>query len=65
MESNKNNEATPEQIAEYKKLKLRNEWIEYNRKRLDQIESHRLFSVRLVIVVSLLNLIVSLLNYLL
>lgn len=57
--------ATPEQIQEYKKLKARNEWIEFNRKQLDQIESRRLFAVKLVTVIAFVNLIVSLINLLL
>lgn len=65
MESEQNKPATPEQIAEYKKLKMRNEWIELNRKKLDQIESRRLFAVKLVTVISFFNLIVSLLILLL
>lgn len=65
MVSEQHKPATPEQIQEYKKLKARNEWIEFNRKQLDQIEHRRLFAVKLVTVISAINLIVSLINLLL
>lgn len=65
MVSEQHKPATPEQIQEYKKLKARNEWIEFNRKQLDHIESRRLFAVKLVTVIVFINLIVSIINLLL
>lgn len=61
----KNPEATPEQIAEYQKLKARNEWIKMNQDYLDQIKRKQLFLHRTILLFVIINLIVQLLNLLL
>lgn len=45
----KNPEATPEQIAEYQKLKARNEWIKMNQDYLNQIRKVQLLYHRLIL----------------
>lgn len=60
MESQNNPQVTPEQIQEYKRLKARNEWIKMNENFLKETERKRLFHVRFVLVISITNLIVSL-----
>lgn len=62
---NSNPEATPEQIAEYKKLKARNEWIKMNEEYLNQIQRKQLFFHKLILLFVIINLIVQLLNLLL
>lgn len=68
MESNKEKtyqEATPEQIEEYKKLKARHEWVKMNENYLNQIQRKQLFFHKLILLFVIINLIVQLLNLLL
>lgn len=57
-------EASEEQIREYQKLKARNEWIQMNKKYLDQIQRKQLLYHKLIFIVVCFNFINSLLLWL-
>lgn len=57
--------ATPDQIAEYKRLKARNEWIKMNEKRLDEIEANKLRHEKTVLVLVIINIVLTVLNHVL
>lgn len=66
LKNNKNNpEATPEQIAEYQKLKARNEWIKLNQDYLNQIRKVQLLYHRLILAGVILLLLFNLISLLL
>lgn len=62
MDFDQHKPATPEQIEEYKKLKMRNEWIKFNEKKLNEIEREKTRFARLSIFFSLMTFIVCLIN---
>lgn len=54
-------EATPEQIKEYQKLKARNEWIKMNENYLNQIQRKQLSFHKTILLLVIINIIFQLL----
>ena len=57
--------STEEQIKEYQRLKARNEWIQMNKKYLDQIQNKQLFFHRAIFWLVIVNLLSNLIHLIL
>ena len=58
-------EATDEQVKEYQRLKARNEWIQMNKKYLDQIQNKQLYFHRAIFWLVIVDLLSNLINLIL